>query len=149
MTDRTKIGISRSGIFSAIYCLPGFYAVARSVLQRTTPDEARALVTIALGGLGASILACTALLPALMRRLGYVDLAAVWRRAAFRAVGFGTVWTLMWTMLFVPLGAPGVRLAAGLAGSAAMLAILWWVDRRWPHLGFFERRWSEGRNNDR
>lgn len=149
MTDRTENGISRRGILSVIYCLPGLYAVAHSVFRRPALVEARALLVLALGGFGALVLACTTLLPALLRRVGQVDRAALWRLSAFRGIGFSTLWTFTWTMLFVPWGAPALRLAAGLAGSAASLAILWWADRRWLHLGLFKWRWNEEEANGR
>lgn len=139
MKDKTASGISRSGIFSALYCVPSFYAITKSIRRPPTPEEARALLYLAFGGLAVLIVACTTLLPALLRHFGQTDRAASWRRAAFSGIAYSVVWTFLWTMLLVPLGSPTVRLAVALLGISASLVLLWWADRRWWHLDIFKR----------
>jgi hypothetical protein len=139
MADRTESGFSRSGLFSILYCTPGLYALARFVTRPPSREDAPIILSVCFVGLAVLILVCTTLLPALLQRLGQPERAALWRRAAISGISFSVVWTFVWTMLHMPLGAVTVRLAVAAAGCAVALAGLWWVDRRWWHLDLFKR----------
>jgi hypothetical protein len=84
------------------------------------------------------VLTCTTFLPPLLRKIGRADRAELWRRAAFLGIPYGLLFTFLWTIPFLPLGSLGF--VAGTIGGIAALAALWWVDRRWLHLGLFKWR---------
>src|SRR5262245_37811558 len=124
-----------SATFSVIYCIPAFYTILRWAIQRPMAGRVPAIVGVSFGGFAALVLTCTLILPSVLSRLGHADQAIRWRSAASAAIVFGTVFTFVWTILYLPGGSFVAKLAVALGGCTAVLAGLLRADQRWLPLG--------------